>query len=52
VFREDGVLDIRSMAQSLSEKGKASPEEFGALFLHKQKKYLFVPDRVLKKSLD
>lgn len=52
VFREDGVLDVRSMAQALSEKGKASPEEFGALFLHKQKKYLFVPDRVLEKSLD
>lgn len=42
---EDGVLDIRSMADVLAETEEASPEKFGALFLHKQKKYLFIPDR-------
>lgn len=41
----DGVVDIRAMAAAMAPGGKDTPEDFGALFLHKQDRYLFVPDR-------
>lgn len=45
IFRKEseGVLDIKTMAETLSKTRKATPEEFGALFLHKQIKYIFTP---------
>lgn len=45
IFRNEGegVLDIKAMVQSLSKTKKATPEEFGSLFLHKQTKYIFTP---------
>lgn len=46
LFREnsDGVLDIRSIANGFFKENQKKPEEFGALFLHKQKRYRFTPD--------
>lgn len=45
LFREEseGVLAVKAMAEALSKTKKATPEEFGALLLHKQMKYIFTP---------
>lgn len=45
IFRKEakGVLDIKAMTEALARTKNVTPEEFGAVFLHKQTKYIFTP---------